>query len=326
MNTVSRRKVLAATSAALPFLLLSRVAAAAVEHFEIATGEYGGIYFPLGNSICRLLNRDSGDAGSTCSGEASAGSVANIAALRDATSAAALIQSDVVQAAQAATGVFAGTSPFDSLRVVCRAHAEPFTVLASRKSAIQGLDDLPGKRIGIGILATGQRATVDTLARDLGWSPESFSSVLELESGAEISALCDDRVDAILLQVGHPSGWIQEATLACDARLVPVTGPKIDAIIAKYPYYEKVPIPGGLYRDHPADIPSFGTRALLVTTAKAPDQLAYALAAAVFENFEVLTQLVPALATLDAETAMPTGVPAPTHSGAEQYFRERGML
>jgi uncharacterized protein len=205
------------------------------------------------------------------SGDTSAGSVANIASLRDGTSGAALIQSNVVQAAQAGTGVFAGAAIFDSLRVILRAHAEPFTVLASRKSAIRGLDDLPGKRIGIGILATGQRATLDTLARDLGWSPDSFSSVLELETGAEISALCDDRVDAIRLQVGHPSGWVQEATLACDARLMPVTGPKIDAIIEKYSYYEKVPISGGLYLDHPADIPSFGTRALLVTTAEAPD-------------------------------------------------------
>jgi uncharacterized protein len=325
LNTASRRRFLA-FSAALPVSILARRGAAAAEPFAIGTGNYGGVYFPLGNAICRLLNRDAGEDGPRCHGEASLGSVANIGALRDGKAAFALAQSDVVQAALSGTGVFAGAPPFEALRVVFRAHAEPFTVLASRASGIRRLDDLPGKRIGIGVLATGQRATLDMLVRDLGWTPETFASIFELSSPDEVTALCDGRVDAILLNVGHPNGWVQEATLACDAVLVAVDGPKIDALVKKHAAYDKAVIPGGIYQDHPEETPSFGARALVVTTAGQTDDVVYALARVVFEDFATLAQLVPALADLTEAMALPTGQPAPTHAGAERYFREHGLM
>jgi uncharacterized protein len=46
----------------------------------------------------------------------------------------------------------------------------------------------------------------------------------------------------------------------------------------------------------------------------------------VFDTFRTLTHLVPALAKLDRAGALPTGLPAPTHPGAERYFQESGLL
>ncbi len=326
MNTASRRRFLAGVAAALPTLAFVRPGQAASEPFAIGSGGFGGVYFPLGNAVCRLLNRDSGEDGVRCRARPSAGSVANLTALREGKVAFALAQSDVVRQALTGTVAFEGAPAFDSLRVVFRAHTEPFTVLASRASGIRGIDDLPGKRIAIGTLTTGQRATFDSVIAEIGWTPKTFAAILELGSSDEVAALCDGRVDAVLLKVGHPNGWVQEATLACDAVLVAIDGPKIEALVERHLYYDTAVIPGGMYQGNPQDTPSFGARALLMTTAEQPDDVVYALTRAVFDDFATFVQLVPALATLSKERALPINRPTTTHPGAERYFREKGLL
>ena len=59
-------------------------AASASEDFiVIGTGSEAGLYYPMGNAICRLLNKDRGRHGIRCSAEPSGGSIDNLQALRE---------------------------------------------------------------------------------------------------------------------------------------------------------------------------------------------------------------------------------------------------
>jgi TRAP-type uncharacterized transport system substrate-binding protein len=55
---------------------------------------------------------------------------------------------------------------------------------------------------------------------------------------------------------------------ACPSNFVPITGPVVDKLIAAYPFYARGSIPTESYGIS-ADVPTFGSRATLVTLASA---------------------------------------------------------
>ena len=292
----------------------------------IMTGGVTGVYYPAGGGICRFVNRDRLDHGVRCAVLSSGGSLDNIAALRGDATDFGVVQTDAAWNAAEATGDFAGQPPFDGLRAVFALHPEPFTLVARPDAGIAGLSDLPGKRVNIGNTGSGQRATMEVVMAAMGWTASDFAAASELASGEQTQALCDGKIDAMVLAVGHPSASVQEATSACGAVLVNVTGPEIDALVADNPYYLAATIPGGLYRNNPDDIRTFGVGAVLVTTADEPDDLVYLVTQSVFGNLDQFRGLHPAFGALDARTMATQGLVVPLHPGAERYFREAGLI
>lgn len=98
-----------------------------------------------------------------------------------------------------------------------------------------------------------------------GWIHDTFALAFELTAAEQASALVDNNVNAMVYVVGHPNGSIQEATTTIDANLIPLTGPEVDALVEKYPYYTKSVISGGLYQGNEEDVETFGVAATFVT-------------------------------------------------------------
>jgi len=296
------------------------------EAIGIGTGSHDGVYFPAGNAICRLLLRGFTEHGLRCQVLSTDGSLANLASLREGELDAAIVQSDWQHHAYRGSPPFEADPPFESLRTLFALHDEPFTVLARTDSGIQTLEDLQGKRVNIGNPGSGQRATMEVLMEALGWGLENFARVSELPAGEQAQALCDDEVDAIVFTVGHPNASILEATALCEVRLIPVTGSGVEAMVASHPYYFEAQIPGGLYRGNPDPVASFGVRGVFSTTAAFPEEEAYKLVKAVFEEFDGLRYAHPALGQLTPEAMVRTELAVPPHPGAVKYYRERRLL
>ena len=87
-----------------------------------------------------------------------------------------------------------------------------------------------------------------------GWTKDDFALASELKSAEQSQALCDNKIDAMVFTVGHPSGSIKEATTSCDTVLVAVSGPEIDKLVADNPYYRKADHPGRHVPGNPDDV------------------------------------------------------------------------
>ncbi|MGH7004269.1 MAG: TAXI family TRAP transporter solute-binding subunit, partial [Alphaproteobacteria bacterium] len=118
----------------------------------------------------------------------------------------------------------------------------------------------------------------------------------------------------------------QDPTTTCGAKLVSVTGPAIDKLVAERPYYAKVTIPGGLYPNNPQPTQTYGVLATMVTSAKVPNEVVYTITKAVFENFDEFKKLHPAFANLAPEKMIKDGLSAPLHEGAVKYYKEKGWI
>ena len=190
----------------------------------IGTGGVTGVYYPTGGAICRLVNRGRKEHGIRCSVESTGGSVYNLNTIRAGELDMGVAQSDWQFHAYNGTSKFEDQGANKELRAVFSVHPEPFTVVARADSGITTFDDLKGKRVNIGNPGSGQRGTMDVVLNAMGWSTGDFALASELKSSEQAQALCDNKIDAMIFTVGHPSGSIKEATTSCDAVLVDVTG------------------------------------------------------------------------------------------------------
>ncbi|WP_349369331.1 TAXI family TRAP transporter solute-binding subunit [Salinarimonas sp.] len=321
------KTALAAAALALSVGGLSAGAQAQDQQFiSIGTGGVTGVYYPAGGAICRLVNQTRREHGIRCSVESTGGSVYNVNAIRGGDLEFGVAQSDVQYQAYNGEGRFAEQGPQENLRAVFSLHPEPFNVLARAEAGIETFDDLEGKRVNIGNPGSGQRAIMDILMERKGWTNDTFALASELAPAEQSAALCDNNIDAFVYSVGHPNGSIQEATATCDAKLVDVTGEVVDTLVDEFPYYFTAEVPGGLYPGNEEPTSTFGVGATLVTSADVSEEAVYTLAKSVFENFDNFTGLHPALANLQPEIMISSGLSAPLHPGAERYYRERGWL
>ncbi len=292
----------------------------------LATGTPGAIYHPVGNAICRMFNLPQEHQATPCVAVSSEGSVENIRRIGSGKSTFALSQADVAYAAFHGEGPFAAVGPAPKLRLLIGLFPEAFTVVARADSGVHDFQDLHGKRLGLGKKGAGYTFTRDTILGSYGWTIADFASVVELDPADQNRALCSNEVDAIFFEAGHPNGLTQEATTGCRARLVRVAGPPIERLLAARPYYIASTIPGGMYAGNPRDVPTIGTQAVLVTSSDQPDELAYAVVKAVFENFADFRRLHPALATLRIKDMVPNEAVMAIHPGALKYYREAGLI
>jgi TRAP-type uncharacterized transport system substrate-binding protein len=76
----------------------------------------------------------------------------------------------------------------------------------------------------------------------------------------------------------------------------------------------------------PTDIESFGGRAALVTTSAVSPADVAAVAKAIITQTESLGALQPNLASLKPDQMIRDSLTAPLHPGAEQAFRDLGLL
>ena len=299
---------------------------AETQFVTIGTGGVTGVYYPTGGAICRLVNKTRKEHGIRCTVESTGGSVYNLNTIRAGELDMGVAQSDWQYHAYNGTSKFEAQGPNKDLRAVFSVHPEPFTVVARKDSGIKTFEDLKGKRVNIGNPGSGQRGTMEVVMAAYGWTKDDFKLASELKSAEQSSALCDNKIDAMVFTVGHPSGSIKEASTSCDSVIVEVAGPKIDKLVNDNDYYRTAIIPGGMYRGNPNDTKTFGVGATFVTSAKVPDEVIYIVVKSVFENFDQFKKLHPAFVVLKKEEMITDGLSAPLHDGAVKYYKEAGLM
>ncbi|MEH6453565.1 MAG: TAXI family TRAP transporter solute-binding subunit [Psychromonas sp.] len=319
-------KMLKGTIVGALALTTTIVSAAEEQKFvTIGTGGQTGVYYVVGQSICRLVNRGIQDHNIKCNAPSTAGSVGNINAIGTGEQDMGVAQSDWQYHAYNGTSAFEGKGN-PELRALFSVHAEPFTLVVRQDAGIESFDDLKNKRVNVGDAGSGTRGTMEVVMKAKNFTMKDFSLQSELKAAEMSAALCDNNLDAITYTVGHPSGAIKEAGVSCDSKIAPVTGPEVDKLIADFPFYGKAIIPGGMYKGTDNDVETFGVYATFVSSTKTDDETVYQVVKAVFDNFDRFKRLHPAFANLKEADMITNALSAPLHDGAVKYYKERGWM
>ncbi len=293
----------------------------------IGTGGVTGVYYPTGGAISRMLNKKAKEYGIKATVESTAGSVYNINAVLSGDLEFGVAQSDRQFQAYNGLAEWAGKGPQKDLRAVFSIHPESITLVASEESGIRTVGDLKGKRVNIGNPGSGQLQNSKDVLEAAGVSLDDIHTE-QVKAVEAPGLLQDEKIDAFFYTVGHPAGNIKEATSGrIKVRIVPISGPGIDTLLEKYPYYAKSTIPKKFYPTsmNDGDVESIGVKATFVASKNLDDKIVYAITKEVFESFDEFKKLHPAYSVLTKENML-QGLSAPIHKGALKYYREAGLV
>ena len=296
----------------------------AAEFVTIGTGGVTGTYYPTGGAICRLVNKYKKETKIRCSVESTGGSVYNINTIKNGELDFGIAQSDVVYQASKGTGKFEGKK-VPKLKSVMAIYPELLTLVTRKDANINTLADVKGKRINLGNPGSGNEATALTLFAESGIKKSDLSFAGALKASEMPDALRDNKIDGYFYMVGHPTANIKDASNSVDVKITPLAGANVDGLIKKYPYFAKADVPGGIYKGNPEGTPTFGVKAVLVTSDDVSEKAVYTVVKAILENFDKFKKLHPAYANITKESLL-DGLSAPLHEGAKKYFKEAGLL
>ncbi len=306
----------------------SRLQAADV-FITIGGADFSGVYYPTGLAIADIINNKRQYYGIRATVEATPGSVFNLNAITAGYLEFGLAQADKQYQAVNGLAEWAKNGPQKELQAVFSIHHESLTLVAAVDAGINTISDLKGKRVNLGNPGSGQHRNAIDALKTVDLNPKKDIYPHKVKAFEAPALLQDNRIDAFFCTVGHPSETIQMALSGPrKVRIIPISGPAIDNLIADKKFYTKTMIPvQRLYpdlEDH-IDVMTFGVIATLCTSSRLPVDLVYTVTKEVFENLDGFRRQHPALVDLTKE-GMLEGLSAPFHPGALKYFSEAGLM
>jgi TRAP transporter TAXI family solute receptor len=205
--------------------------------------------------------------------------------------------------------------PYDRLRGIAVLPVAPAILLAAPRSQINGLEDLSGRRIGMG---TTSLITVPIILEAVNAGAAKPEMVTRAQA---LKRLSDGTLDAFIF-VGDAEPIVPEAPieeLVRDGmRVVPLVGPSIDRVLREYPFMRPIEVPNGA--DGAQRVRTIGVDRLLICRRDLEDEVVFEFTQFFFDALSSLSLHIVALRDTDLELAPAT--PIPLHDGASQYYRQ----
>ena len=284
----------------------------------LATGETSGTYYPLGAALAGLLNKDV--PGLNVSVQSSPGAVANIELLASGKAELAFVQSDIAYYATNGLEMYQG-KPVTNLTGLASLYAETVQLVTLEASGFKTIGALKGRRIAVGPVGSGTEANARQILELHGITYKDIA-VQNLPFKEAIAALRDGRADAAFVTAGYPTAAIFDIAAQKKLALLPLEPARLDALIAKYPFYTVATIPAGTYPGVDKAVVTVSVRALLVATDKVDAELGYKISKALYANPDRLHAAHAQGVNVTKATAQ-TGMTLPLNAGAEKFYQEK---
>jgi len=287
---------------------------------SIATGGTGGVFYPYGGGIAKVITESLPNTEATA--EVTAASIDNLKFLKQGTSDLAFTMSDAAQDAVLARDDFKdfGAIPLRTLAVLYSSYTHLVTLA---DSGITDVAQLKGRTVSMGAAGSGTSTLGYRILEAAGVGANDIRSQ-SLGVAQSVDALRDGKIDAFFWNGGLPTASVLDLvnTPRTYARFIATDSmlPQLEKAYGPSLYYKAI-IPKGMYQQD-TDIPVVGVAVLLVVSETMPEDLAHDITRVLFEKQPELATIHPQAKVLSIKTAT-TGSPIPFHPGAIRYYRDQ---
>jgi len=283
----------------------------------IATGDESGTYHALGKALARVLE----GTGTVRSAEVmpTSGSVQNMRLIGDPSGGVdlAFVQSD--------------TPPVTNARLVAQLYDEVLHILVSKRSSdeIRTIHDLRGKRVSLGLEASGTRQLSQ---RVLEHFDVQVGVDLALRPEEAVTGLTDGSVDVAFVLTAIPSRTVNELAQNDAIRFLSLgdaqeVGNEADALALVFPTIRGTTIPRGTYVRLPMEpVRTISVAAMLIARSELDENLVRTITTIVFEHRSGLGGLEGTdlgVARRIREDYRPGTAAIPFHGGAVSYYHRQ---
>lgn len=285
---------------------------------SIGTGGTGGTYYPYGGAMAKIFNEKV--PGCQATAEVTAASVENVRLVVAGQADMGLIMNDVAH--QAITG----TGPFkekQDIRTLFAMYPNVFHAVTLAEYPIKTFSDLKGKRVSVGAPGSGTETQTKLTLDALGMKFDDFT-VHRLSFAENTSALRDKIIDVGCWSVGPPTSSIMDLATTHKIRIISMTDEEQKKVAEKYPFYVPYTLRAGTYQGQDENVRTTAVWNSVIVSAKMPEDVAYTLVKAVFDNVQMLIDVYKGAKDTTPENTIESAV-APLHPGAVKYLKEKGL-
>jgi uncharacterized protein len=291
---------------------------------SIATGGTGGVYYPYGGAIARLISEKLPNVQATA--EVTGASVDNLKLMQLGKVDLAFTLADTLAAAVSGSGPFKDTGAIGSIRTLAVLYTNYTHVVVQQGSGIKHIADLKGRVVSVGSPGSGTELIADRVLSAAGLDPRKDITRHQLGVAESAGALKDGKVTGFFWSGGVPTPAIQD--LAATPGMTIALVPHEDLILSLQNQYGRelyrlAAIPGGVYRGVDSTTGTAGVTNLLVASSAIDDEMAEAIVKLLFDQKDALVAAHPEARHLDVP-AGPDASPAPFHPGAVRYYKAHG--
>jgi TRAP transporter TAXI family solute receptor len=281
------------------------------QRLVLAVGPEGGEYWRLVQSFSRTW-----DPTASPVVVATEGSVENALLVEAGDAQLALMQSDVAAAAVAGLGPFASTGPLRRLRALASIGPEPLHVVVRADSGIQGVNDLRGRRVGIGNAESGARFTARIVLAAHGLELTDLGKVFSGTPVLGLERLVAGDLDAVIMAVAVPWRQLSVAAGQTPLKLLALDESVIDHIYEQSQGLVPMTLAARSYQGQQEPVRTIAATALIVGDADLADVSVEAILGALFDPGRIDSART---ARISRERAL-VGVTVPLHDGAGRFF------
>lgn len=295
----------------------------AITRLSIATGNTGGVYYPYGGGLAKVIGESLPRVQATA--EVTAASVDNLKLIQQGKVDIAFSLADTLDDAIRGKGHFARTGAVKArtLAVLYPNYTHVVTIEGTR---IARLTDLKNRTVSTGSPGSGTEVIALRMLRAAGLDPDREMRRQALTVNASVDAIKDGKIDAFFWSGGLPTASILDlsSSFGVTARLLP-NDEVIPVLQAEYgpELYTRLIIPKGTYPGMATEVAVVAVENALVVDEGMDEQLGYDLTKMLFERQSDLAAIHPEARNLSLAKAV-QGSPAPFHPGAIRYYQERG--
>jgi TRAP transporter TAXI family solute receptor len=292
-----------------------------ITRLSIATGGTGGVFYPYGGGIAKVIGEHIPNVEATA--EVTAASIDNLKFLRDRKADLAFTTADTLAEAINGTGAFKDSKlPIRTIALLYKNYTHVVTLASG---PIKTMEDLRGHVVSTGAAGSGAEITAFRVLHAYRIDPEKDIQRRRLGATESVDALKDGKVDAFFWSGGLPTAAISDLahTSGITIRMLSNDGvlESLQNTYGKSLYVQGI-VPKSMYPGLDGDIGVVSIPNLLVAHAEMDEKLVYDITKALFENRAELVAIHPEAANLSLDSAVKES-PAPFHTGAIRYYKEQ---
>ena len=307
----------------LVLTLVLGLTSAHAQNLSIATGGTGGVYYPMGGGLASVLSKHV--AGMSATAEVTGGSVDNLNLINSGKPYLAFTMADAAKDALVGDGKFKGKKV--DLKTLLVLYPNRMHVVTVEATGIKSMKDLKGKRISTGAPGSATEVMAFRLLEAAGLDKDKDVKRERLSVAESVNAIKDRKIEAFFWVGGLPTAAVTDLANSPGMKIAMIDhAAEVDAMNKKYGnLYFKDVIPKATYSGMPQDNQIASVANILVVNGNMPDQQAYNIVKAVFDNKEELVRTHQEYATLSTADQKSSSTPIPFHPGAIKYLNEKGV-
>jgi TRAP transporter TAXI family solute receptor len=316
-----RRSLLLACAATTALALTAPVVAQKPVMLSIASGNTGGVYYPLAGGLAALLTRHI--PGWQVTAEVTGGSVDNLRLVGAGRADLAFVMADAAWDAYTGRDKFQGKPlPVRTLMVL---YPNRMHVVTVDGTGITSMEQLKGKRVSVGAPGSATELMGSRVLAALGLGDAVRRERLGINES--VNAMKDRKIDAFLWAGGLPTAGVMDLAATPGIRVrVLDPGQAVEAMNRAHgPLYVKSRVPPRTYSGQDKEVSIAIVWNLLVASTSMPDDMAYKIVKMLVERRPEMVAVHKEAEGFAVSNQAAGGSPIPFHPGAARYYAEQGI-